>query len=602
MPWYFNNSSLVNFLLVLSPVTLVVIFSTQVGLALNSPIEEDGKRPTAQLSQNNPSSNEDRFIQPLPTPEPLPTESPALTEPTPEAAPTETPASPAPTTSPPADTTIDVQKVEVKGSSIFTEADLKPVTDKVTGKTVTLKELTAVADEITQLYLNRGFLSSRAIVTPQAIADGVVQINIIEGSLEKIEIEGNQRLNPNYIRSRINLVAGKPLNIGKLEEQLRLLRFDPLFENVEASLRAGSEIGKSILIIRAKEANNVDIDLSFDNYSPPSVGSERLGVGVTFRNLSGIGDELYGSYKWTTTGGADIFDFTYRVPLNAMNGTLQLRAAPNSNRITQEPFNAFDINGNSQLYEVSYRQPLVRTLTEEFALSLGLTHQQGQTFTFAGPTPFSIGPDENGVSRTTVIKFGQDYVKRDPRGAWTLRSLFNFGTGWFDATNNTEPIPDGRFFSWLGQIQRVQVLNEDNLLIAQADVQLTPDTLLPSEQFIIGGGQSVRGYRQNVRAGDNGIKFSLEDRITLARGQSRRSTFVLAPFFDLGYVWNQSDNPNTLQYQTFLASLGLGMLWEPIPDLSLRLDYGLPLVDLSDRGNNIQDDGLYFSVNYKLRF
>jgi hemolysin activation/secretion protein len=585
-----NNPSLVSFFLVFPTFIIAGICSGEDSLAENHQTLAGKVNQSDKLTQNPPDSNNDRFLQPVPTPSPVPTETPVIPTPTPETSPT-----------PAAEGNIQVQKVEVKGSSIFTEANFKPITQKVEGKTVTLAQLTEVADAITQLYLERGFLTSRALIAPQAISNGIVQINIIEGSLEKIEIEGTNRLNPSYIRSRINLVAGTPLNISKLEEQLRLLRSDPLFTNLEASLRAGSAIGKSILIIRASESNNFDIDLSFDNYSPPSVGSERLGTTLTFRNLSGIGDELYGSYRWTTTGGADVFDFNYRVPINAMNGTLQLRAAPNSNRITQEPFNALGINGNSQLYEISYRQPLVRTLREEFALSLGVTHQQGQTFTFAGPTPFSIGPDADGVSRTTVIKFGQDYVKRDPKGAWSLRSLFNIGTGWFDATSNAEPIPDGRFFSWLGQIQRVQVLNEDNFLIIQGEVQLTPDSLLPSEQFVIGGGQSVRGYRQNVRAGDNGLRFSIEDRITLDRDESGISTLVLAPFLDLGYIWNQSDNPNILQDQKFIAGLGLGVLWEPIPNLNLRLDYGLPLVNLSDRGDNIQDDGLYFSLNYKLR-
>lgn len=333
---------------------------------------------------------------------------------------------------------------------------------------------------------------------------------------------------------------------------------------------------------------------------PPSIGSERLGINARYRNLTGIGDELFGSYYRTTTGGADVFDFSYRVPLNAMNGTLELRAAPSRTNVTQAPFNALDIRGESQLYEISYRQPLIRTTREEFALSLGYSYQSGQTFTFAGPTPFSIGPDERGVSRTSVIKFGQDYVRRDTAGAWSLRSLFSLGTGTLNATINPDPIPDGRFFSWLGQVQRVQTLNKNNFLIVQADVQLTPNSLLPSQQFVIGGGQSIRGFRQNVRAGDNGVRFSVEDRITLQRDETGNSVFQLAPFVDLGAVWNVSDNPNKLQRQTFLAGAGLGLLWQPLPKLSMRLDYGLPLVNLDDRSENAQDSGFYFSVNYRL--
>jgi hemolysin activation/secretion protein len=174
------------------------------------------------------------------------------------------------------------------------------------------------------------------------------------------------------------------------------------------------------------------------------------------------------------------------------------------------------------------------------------------------------------------------------------------GTGWFDATINSNPIPDARFFSWLSQLQRVQRLDKNHLLIAQLDLQLTPNGLLPSQQFVIGGGQSLRGYRQNVRAGDNGLRFSIEDRITVGRDASGNPSLQIAPFFDAGVIWNVDDNPNLLQRQTFLAGVGMGILWQPIPRLNFKLDYGLPLVELDDKGNNAQDRGFYFNVGYQL--
>lgn len=546
--------------------------------------------PIAPPENLQPDSNQNRFLQPVPTPIPAPN-------------PTESPVLPTPTSEPTPDVNvvpIQVNRIEVTGSTVLSSEQLNRITKPFEGSTVSFQELTSVIDEINQLYLEQGYTNSRAILEAQTIANGIVQIRVVEGTLERIEVEGTRRLNPNYVRSRVNLGVGTPLNTTKLEEQLRLLRADPLFKNVEATLRSGSEPGQSILVVRVTEADPFEASVSFDNYSPPSVGSERLGINASYRNLTGNGDQLAASYYRTTTGGADVFDFSYRIPLNAMNGTLQLRAAPNRNEVTQSPFDEFDIRGESQLYEISYRQPLIRSLREEFALSLGFAYQSGQTFTFAGPTPFGFGPDERGVSRTSVIKFGQDYLRWDSLGAWSLRSQFSFGTGLFNATTNPDSIPDGRFISWLGQVQRVQLLNKNNLLILQADLQLTPDALLPSQQFIIGGGQSLRGYRQNVRAGDNGLRFSVEERMTLQRDEAGNAIFQLAPFVDLGTIWNVSDNPNNLQKQRFLASVGLGLLWQPLSNLSVRLDYGLPLVNLDDRGENVQDSGFYFSVNYKL--
>ena len=207
-------------------------------------------------------------------------------------------------------------------------------------------------------------------------------------------------------------------------------------------------------------------------------------------------------------------------------------------------------------------------------------------------------PESNGVTTTSAIKLGQDYIRRDPQGAWAVRSQFTIGTTLFDATEYEGSDPDGQFFSWLGQVQRVQRLNDKHLLILQADLQLSANSLLPSQQFVIGGGQSLRGYRQNVRSGDNGLRVSIEDRITLQRDASGNPKLQLAPFLEAGTVWNAANNPNKLLNETFLAGVGLGVIWEPIPRLNLRVDYAFPLVRISDRGDNLQDKGIYFNIIY----
>lgn len=536
-----------------------------------------------------PRPNTDRFLQPAPLVPPTTPDqqAPVLETPTP------TPTQPAPPIR------IQVQRVEVTGNTILTD-EINAITKPLEGKEVTIQELGKIADAITQLYVERGYITSRAVLPDQKITDGLVRILVIEGSLEKIEIEGNRRLNDSYIRSRVRLGVDRPLNSADLEDQLRLLRFNPIFKNVEASLRPGTQPGQSILVVRVTEASPfTGSTLVFDNFSPPSIGSERFGGNFFVRNVSGIGDTFFASYFRTTTGGSNVLDFYYNVPINAMDGTLQLRAAPNYYQVTESEFKDLDISGYSELYELSYRQPLIRSPRQEFALSVGFTYRRGQTFLDDEPFPFGFGSDEEGRTRTSVIGFGQDYVRRDVQGATALRSLFSFGIGAFDATINPDPIPDGRFFSWLGQVQRVQRITNSNVLILQADLQLTPNSLLPSQQFVIGGGQSVRGYRQNVRSGDNGFRISIEDRIILSRDNTGREIFQLAPFVDLGTVWNHPDNPNVIPSRRFLAGAGLGVLWEPTPGLNFRVDYGIPLTDIGDRGDNLQDHGFYFQVFYR---
>lgn len=556
--------------------------------AKSSPLETSKNPVLAQRS------NDDLLLPGPAQPEPLPSEpSPVETIP------------PSVDESPeeiaPADDSaiISVSRIEIVGNTVLPGDQLIEVTQPLEGRDVTVAALIQAADDITQLYINSGYITTQAVLVEQDIVDGVVTIEVQSGQLSDIEVEGLSHLRTDYVTSRLQRGDRTPLNVNAIEEQLRLLRTNPLIDDISGRLEPSEIEGASVLNVEATEADPWDIGISIDNYSPPSVGSERLGAYIAHNNLSGWGDRLSVRYYHTTSGGSDSWDFGYQLPVNAMDGTLSLQAAFDQYEVTQGDF-AGDIEGETERYAISFRQPLILSLREEFALSAGFSYRSGQTFLGNIPAGFGFGPDpDTGISRTSVFKFGQDYTRRDEKGAWALRSQFNLGTGLFDATTNASATPDGQFFSWLGQVQRVQQLSPNNLLIIQADLQLTPDSLLPSEQFVIGGGQSLRGYRQNVRSGDNGFRLSIEDRITLARRRNSESVVLqLAPFIDAGSVWNSGNNPNALTDETFLIGTGVGMLYAPTEGLNLRLDYALPIVTLADEGNNAQDDGFYFSINY----
>lgn len=174
------------------------------------------------------------------------------------------------------------------------------------------------------------------------------------------------------------------------------------------------------------------------------------------------------------------------------------------------------------------------------------------------------------------------------------RSQFSVGLNALGATSN-DTGTDGLFFAWLGQFQWVQQLSPRNVLLARINAQLTPSSLLTLERFSIGGVDTVRGYRQNQLVADNGILGSVEVRVPLT---SDPRALQLVPFFELGTTWNnRGSDPDPAT----LASLGLGLRWLISYGFSLRLDYGVPLIAVDNRGDSLQDDGLYFSASFCLR-
>lgn len=509
-------------------------------------------------------------------------------------------------------------RTEKGESQIYTDHDWEPYRRAIRWKDdMTKAKIDIILNGlITDLYLNKGYITSRATIQLENIdlPTRTATIEIIEGGLCKIKWDESQpttRLNKNYILDRVQIPNTIPLNINRLEDQLRLLKNDPQVENAEFTIVPAADDANcdnplikpdrsSNILVRVKETNPLSISTSINNYSPPSVGGEQIGVNASHQNLTGMGDRLSFNYNRSFTGGSNVYDFSYTTPLNPMNGSLNLRTALTRSTITEAPFDRFGIAAKSQLYEIQYRQPFIRSFVEEFALSFGFTAKDGQTFLFNNlATPFGFGADVNGITRTSVFSFGQDYLKRDEQGAWFFQSVFKLGTGLVNSTINQAPIPDSRFLNWNFQGQRWQRINDDNLLILQADLQVTPDSLLPSEQFIVGGGQTLRGYRQSARSGDNGLRFSAENRITLQRNGAGQSIFQIAPFFNMGSVWNRDDNPNFLSGKNFLMSFGTGIIWEPLKNLNMRLDYAIPITSIDDRGNNLQDKGINFSFNYK---
>ncbi|MGF1534956.1 MAG: ShlB/FhaC/HecB family hemolysin secretion/activation protein, partial [Elainellaceae cyanobacterium] len=365
---------------------------------------------------------------------------------------------------------------------------------------------------------------------------------------------------------------------------------DPFITQVNAELTAGSTPGQNILLVQVDEPSPFSASLGANNYRPPSIGSAEASVGLGYSNLIGIGDRITGSYG--LTDGLDIFDAGLSVPLNAREGTLSFRFNSSESQIVDDEFEDLEIESQTRTYGLSFRQPVVRSPQTEVGLSLGFDLRRRQTFILDDiPFSFSVGP-EDGQSNVSVLRFSQDWVNRSERRVLAARSQFSVGLDVFNATVNDSGT-DGRFFSWIGQFQWVQQLSARNLMIARVSTQLTPDSLLSLEQFSVGGVDTVRGYAQNQLVADNGVLAGVEFRLPVTRNPQR---LQLTPFFELGTAWN-NDTPDP--EDSTIAGLGLGLRWLITPDLFARLDYGIPLIDVDNDSESLQEDGLYLSINFQ---
>ncbi len=532
--------------------------------------------------------------QPLPEPPPpTPATAPILPLPPPTPTPPEPIRGQVPET-------ITIKGFKFEGNTAFSSAELAAaIPEEYINHPIPFAKVFEVRSKITEFYRTKGYVTSGAIIPPQTFhkADGVLTVQIIEGKLEAIEVRGTRRLNPNYIRSRIALAVSKPISQRKLTEALQLLQLDPLIKSISAELTAGTQTASSLLIVQVEEANTISLNLTLDNNRSPTIGTFERRLDFLQANLLGQGDSL--AFSYSNTAGSNALDATYTYPLNPRNGTLSFRTDFTFGHVVESPFDRIDIDANSRYFELTWRQPLIRNLNQEFALGLSVTNQRSKVTIFDVPVRLSPGTEEDGSNTVSALRFFQEWTKRKRNQVFALRSQFSLGLGILGATVNKDA-PDSRFLSWQGQTQWVRFLAPDTPLILRGNIQVSTQPLLRLEQYGLGGFDTVRGYRENLFLADNGASASAEARFPILRLQKQNGLLQLAPFFDLGFIWNNSGNTDPEPDPNFIASIGLGLRFQLGDRLSARLDWGLPLIDVQSSQTTLQDSGIYFSVNYRI--
>ncbi len=500
--------------------------------------------------------------------------------------------------------TIIVDSFTVDGSSVFSPKQLAAATEKFTKKPITFAELLQASEEITKLYRNQGYVTSAAFIRANQtfnVAGSAIKIQVVEGRLEDIQVTGLKRLNPNYIRSRLAIATNKPLNVNRLLEALQLLQLNPLVKTISAELASGSTPGAAVLDVKVVEALTFTAQVKLDNNRVPSVGSFQRQIQLNQANLLGLGDGLNIAYG--NTDGSNDVNVSYNLPINAYNGTLGFSYNYTDSNVIEKPFDILDIQGTSQDFSLTLRQPIVETPTTEFALGVTASRREsdvGYLESLIGrregfPSP---GANSEGKTNLSTLRFFQEWTNRNSQQVVAARSQFSFGLDVFDATTNSNS-PDGRFFSWQGQAQWVRVLAPDTLVLIRADAQLADRALVPLEQFGLGGQRTVRGYRQDLLLADNAFLSSLEFRYPILRLPDAGGVLQITPFVDYGTAWNRSGNANL--DSSNLASVGLGLLWQS-DRITARFDWGIPLTDVRSRNNTLQEDGLHFSLIYTQPF
>ena len=123
--------------------------------------------------------------------------------------------------------TIRINEIELQGKSVLTEF-IREQFKTIEGKTYSITELNRIVfdviERINQRYADEGYIGSGIYLSVgEDLSDGILTLQVREGELERIDIEGLKKLCPGYVRERVGRSVGTPLNVNGLNEALNEL-------------------------------------------------------------------------------------------------------------------------------------------------------------------------------------------------------------------------------------------------------------------------------------------------------------------------------------------------------------------------------------------
>jgi len=91
-------------------------------------------------------------------------------------------------------------------------------------------------------------------------------------------------------------------------------------------------------------------------------------------------------------------------------------------------------------------------------------------------------------------------------------------------------------------------------------------------------------------------------RIPIIRVPEVAGSLQVVPFLDFGTGWNVENDLREPPDPDVLVGTGFGLLWQMGNEFTARFDWGIPLVHVDSEKNTWQENGLYFLVEYNIRF
>jgi hemolysin activation/secretion protein len=446
---------------------------------------------------------------------------------------------------------------------------------------------------------HRPFVS--VAVPPQGVDSGVVQVLLIVSKLGKLSVVGNEWFGADQYENALHIRPGQPIDGHVLDADIDTINGNQ-YRHAEAVASPGAVIGTTDITLKTKEELPFTFTGGVDNTGTRATSLYRWNAGFDWGNAFWRGDDI--NYRFTASTDIDLLQehqLTYSTTL-PWGHTLSISGNySTSNTPTSSVIGNSGVTGGASLH---YTIPLPAPSWMNHRMTLGYDFKStNNNILFGGFNVFG--------TTSEVDQFSADYNAQIPDAHGTTNVDVNlvFSPGGLTTLNtdsifNTQ-VPGAKaeyFYAHLSADHQTK-LGGDWGWDLRGTLQLSADALLPSEQIVLGGYASVRGYQDQAATRDNGllieneirapsIKIGLPGHLGLDKGED----LIPFVFLDYGAGWNHV-NGTAVGSWISIASAGPGMTYQLGKIADIRFNWGIPL---GHHGESAPRLGPQFAVQFSL--
>ncbi|MDE8559276.1 ShlB/FhaC/HecB family hemolysin secretion/activation protein [Pantoea vagans] len=461
----------------------------------------------------------------------------------------------------------DIRQITLQQATLITPDKQAKLVAPYINQCLSLARINQLVRVISEWYVQRGYITSRAFLTEQNLSHGILTITVLEGRLEEIRLQGARS---RQLKMAFPTAADRILNLRDIEqgmEQINRLRTTP----VQIEIIPSAKPGYSIVNLTSTPEFPLTLGLNMDNSGQRTTGTGQLSASLVGNDLLGIAD------RWFVSGGRssafsdwrDAQNFQAGVSVPYGYGLLDYSYSW-SNYHSRFNANNFDwySNGDNISNRLSGSWVLFRNGQIKTGVQLGLSHYVSHNW-------LNQTLLQSSSRKLTSLQIGFNHTQKVAGGVATLNPMLSRGMPWFDAESDSgknDAIPKAQFRKWSISSSYQRPVTQKMWWLSSLYAQWSPDRLYGSERLTMGGENSVRGYKEQYLSGDVGGYLRNELNYTLF---TLPAIGEVSTTLALDGGWLQSDKQDRYAAGTLWgSSLGLGTRNAHV---STQLSLGIPV-------------------------